>query len=186
MGFRTPKKDTDMKAEKTETNAGGRPTSFKAEYVEQAYKLCLLGAIDEQLGEFFNVAKSTINLWKKKQPKFLDALKRGKVVADANVAQALYRRATGYSHPETHVSNYQGQITLTEITKHYPPDTGAACFWLKNRQPEKWRDKIEIDANVKIDKETLELIESQFITKMAAAHERQKEVLKERGITTEE
>ncbi|WP_333876399.1 helix-turn-helix domain-containing protein [Methylobacter sp.] len=178
-----------MKAEKTETNeknAGGRPTAFKQEYIDLAYKFCLLGATDEQLAEFFNVAKSTINLWKQKQPKFLDALKRGKVVADANVAQALYRRATGYSHPETHVSNYQGQITLTEITKHYPPDTGAACFWLKNRQPDKWRNKVDVSASVKLDKETLEMIENQFITKMAEAHERQKEVLKERGIATEE
>lgn len=185
LGYQTPIKGLiKMKTNKTEAeiNAGGRPTSFKAEYVELAYKFCLLGATDEQLAEFFNVAKSTINLWKQKQPKFLDALKRGKVVADASVAHSLYRRATGYSHPETHVSNYQGEITLTELTKHYPPDTAAAFIWLKNRQPDKWRDKIHIDSNVKFDKETLEMIESQFVTKMAAAHERQKEVLKERGI----
>jgi len=178
-----------MKVEKTETNKKnecGRPTAFKQEYVDLGYKFCLLGATDEQLAEFFNVAKSTINLWKQKQPKFLDALKRGKVSADANIAHSLYRRGIGYSCPETHVSNYQGNITLTEITKHYPPDTTACIFWLKNRQPDKWRDKIELNTTVKLDKETLDLIESQFVTKMAAAHERQKEVLKERGIATEE
>jgi hypothetical protein len=175
-----------MKAEKTETNTGGRPTSFKAEYIELAYKFCLLGATDEQLAEFFNVAKSTINLWKQKQPKFLDALKRGKVIADANVAHSLYRRATGYSHPETHVSNYQGEIIKTEITKHYPPDTTSCIFWLKNRQPDKWRDKVEVNSSIKLDKETLDMIENQFLTKMAAAHERQKEVLKERGIMADD
>lgn len=171
---------------KKEKNTGGRPTAFKSDYIDLAYKYCLLGATDKTLAEFFNVAESTINLWKQKQPKFLDAIKRGKVVADANVAHSLYRRATGYSCPETHVSNYQGQITLTEITKHYPPDTTSCIYWLKNRQPDNWRDKIEIDSNVKIDKETLEMIETQFVTKMAAAHERQKEVLKERGITDSE
>jgi hypothetical protein len=175
-----------MKAEKTETNTGGRPTSFKAEYIELAYKFCLLGATDEQLAEFFNVAKSTINLWKQKQPKFLDALKRGKVVADANIAHSLYRRGIGYSCQETHASNYKGTITLTEITKHYPPDTTACIIWLKNRQPDKWRDKVEVSASVKLDKETLEMIENQFVTKMAEAHERQKEVLKERGIAEAE
>ncbi len=168
------------------TNAGGRPTAFKTEYIELSYKYCLLGATDKQLAEFFNVAESTLNLWKQKQPKFLDALKRGKIIADAGVAHSLYKRGTGYSHHETHVSNYQGEITLTEITKHYPPDTTACIFWLKNRQPDKWRDKIEIDANVKIDKETLAMIETQFITKMAAAHERQKGILKERNIKSEE
>lgn len=169
-----------------ENNTTGRPTAFKSDYIDLAYKYCLLGATDKTLADFFNVAESTINLWKQKQPKFLDAIKRGKVVADANVASSLYRRAMGYSCPESHVSNYQGQITITEITKHYPPDTGAACFWLKNRQPDKWRDKIEVDSNIKIDKETLEMIETQFVTKMAAAHERQKEVLKERGIADTE
>lgn len=171
---------------KTEKSNGGRPTSFKPEYVEQAYKLCLLGAIDKELCDFFNVAESTLNLWKQKQPKFLDALKRGKIIADATVAHSLYRRATGYSHPETHISNYQGEIIKTEITKHYPPDTTACIFWLKNRQPDKWRDKINIDSNVKFDKETLEMIETQFVSKMAAAHDRQKEVLKERGILSDD
>jgi serine protease inhibitor len=170
----------------TEKNAGGRPIAFKPEYIELAYKYCLLGATDATLADFFNVAESTINRWKLKQPKFKDALIRGKTVADANVAHSLYRRGTGYSCTETHVSNYQGEITLTEITKNYPPDTTACIFWLKNRQPDKWRDKVEVDANVKIDKETLEMIENQFIAQMAAAHERQKEVLKERGIADEE
>jgi len=166
---------------KTEKN-NGRPTSFKQEYIDLAYKCCLLGATDKQLSDFFNVAESTINLWKLKQPKFSDALKRGKTLADANVASSLYRRALGYSCAETHVSNYQGEVTLTELTKNYPPDTTACIYWLNNRQPDKWRDKIKIDSNLKIDKDTLEMIKSQFIAKMAAAHERQKEVLKERGI----
>lgn len=171
---------------KTEKNTGGRPTAFKAEYVERVYEYCLLGATDKQLAEFFGVAESTLNLWKLKQPKFLDAMRRGKIVADANVARSLYRRATGYSHPDTHVSNYQGEITLTEITKHYPPDTTACIFWLKNRAPEQWRDKVEVNSSIKLDKETLDMIENQFLTKMVAAHERQKKVLKERGILTDD
>lgn len=165
---------------------GGRPSAFKPEYAEQAYNYALLGAIDAQLAEFFCVAESTINLWKKKHPEFANALTRGKTMADAQVAGSLFKRATGYSHPETHLNCYEGEIILTEVTKHYPPDTTACIFWLKNRQPDKWRDKVEVANTHKLDKETLEMIESQFVTKMAAAHERQKEVLAERGIETEE
>jgi len=178
-----------MKSEAIETkekNEGGRPSAFKKEYIEQAHNYCLLGATDEQLADFFNVTRSTISLWKKKQPKFFDAMKRGKILADANVAHSLYKRATGYSHPDVHISNYQGEITKTDITKHYPPDTTACIYWLKNRQPDKWRDKIEIDSNIKIDKETLDMIENQFITKMAEAHERQMAVLLERGLINRE
>lgn len=91
----------------------------------------------------------------------------------------------GYSHPETHVSNYMGDITKTELIKHYPSDTVAAFIWLKNRQPEKWRDKIEIGVNLKLDRETLVQIEQVFTEKMAQARERQKAILVERGILIE-
>ena len=128
-----------------EKNKGGRPTDHKDEYNEQAYKLCLLGAIDKDLADFFEVSEQTINAWKKKQPKFLESIKKGKAEADSNVAKSLYERATGYKHEDTHVSNYQGDITLTKLTKHYPPDTTAGIFWLKNRKSDAWKDRQEIE-----------------------------------------
>lgn len=124
---------------------GGRPTRYKAEYAEQAYKLCLLGATDKEMADFFDVSEQTINAWKKAHPKFLESIKKGKARADAEVASKLFHRATGYEHPDVHVSNHQGEITVTPLTKHYPPDTTAAIFWLKNRQPAKWRDKQDIE-----------------------------------------
>lgn len=119
--------------------AGGRPTKYKKEFEEQAYKLCLLGATDEEMGDFFGVDERTINRWKKSKKGFCQSLKRGKRVADANVAESLYKRACGYEHPDTHISNYQGDITVTDIVKHYPPDTAACFIWLKNRAG--WKDK---------------------------------------------
>ena len=67
-------------------------------------------------------------------PEFSEAIKRGKLEADANVADRLYQRAMGYAHAETHVSNYRGAITLTLWVKHYPDgetqnvDTNAAII----------------------------------------------------------
>ena len=119
-----------------------RPTKYKAEYAEQARKLCLLGAIDRELADFFDVPESTLNLWKKANPEFMESIKKGKDIADANVGDSLYQRATGYQHEDTHVSNYQGDITLTKLTKHYPPDPTSMIFWLKNRRKKEWRDKI--------------------------------------------
>ena len=127
----------------------GRPTKYKPEYCELATKFCMLGATDIKLGEFFDVSEVTINAWKNEHPAFLKSLKAGKEIADANVADALYHRALGYSHPEVHVSNFQGEITLTPITKHYPPDTGAAMAWLKNRQRGLWRDDKDLNVNIK-------------------------------------
>lgn len=121
----------------------GPPSTFKPEYVEQATKLCQMGATDADLANFFKVAERTIYRWAGTKPEFAAALKVGKEVADDRVERSLYHRACGYSHPEVHVSNYQGEITLTPITKHYPPDTGAGIFWLKNRRG--WRDKVDLE-----------------------------------------
>lgn len=129
----------------------GRPTAYRDEYAEQAYKLCLLGATDAEMGDFFGVSEQTINAWKKAHPRFLEAITRGKTEADANVAQRLYQRAIGYEHEDVYPSSYQGVVTLTPIHKYYPPDTPAASLWLRNRQPTKWRDKQEIEHGVTSD-----------------------------------
>jgi len=130
---------------------GGRPTLYQEDYVEQVYKLCMLGATDKEIAEFFMVSESTINGWKIKHPAFLKSLRRGKMMADADMAVSLYKRGMGYTHPETHVSNYKGEITLTDIMKHHPPETGAAFLWLKNRQPKLWKDKIELKEDINLN-----------------------------------
>jgi hypothetical protein len=103
----------------------GCPSAYRAAYAEQAYKLCLLGAIDADMADFFGIGEATLNRWELAHLEFRESIKRGKSDADSNVAESLYRRATGYSHPDTHISNYQGEITVTNIVKHYPPDTAA-------------------------------------------------------------
>jgi DNA-binding XRE family transcriptional regulator len=123
----------------------GRPTDYRPEYDEQAKKLCKLGATDSDLADFFEVTEQTINNWKEKWPDFFESIKRGKVTADMEVADRLYQRALGFSHPEVDLKMYEGHIIETEIIKQYPPDPTSMIFWLKNRQPSKWRDKQDID-----------------------------------------
>ncbi|MFZ3193699.1 MAG: hypothetical protein WA154_10915 [Moraxellaceae bacterium] len=126
----------------------GRPSKYRSEFAEQAMKLCRLGATDAELADFFGVSESTLNNWKKAHPGFLESLKKGKTLSDAEVADKLFKRATGYEHPEDDIRTVSegggmSKIVITPTIKHYPPDTGAAIFWLKNRQPSKWRDKVE-------------------------------------------
>lgn len=125
--------------------AGGRPSNYKTEYAEQAYKLCLLGATDKEMADFFGVSEVTFNAWKKNHPEFLKSLKEGKESADANVASRLYQRAMGYSHPEDKIFNDNGEPLIVPTIKHYPPDTTAAIFWLKNRRKDQWRDKQDME-----------------------------------------
>lgn len=121
----------------------GRPLLFKPEYVGQVYKLCLLGATDVELAEFFNVSEVTLNSWKHQYPAFFKSMKLGKSFADAEMANKLYHRGIGYSHPEEKLFCYEGEVIRAETTKHYPPDTAAAFIWLKNRRPDLWRDRQE-------------------------------------------
>jgi hypothetical protein len=119
----------------------GRKPKYKPEYAEQAYRLCLMGLIDKELADFFEVKEQTINNWKKDYPEFFESLKKGKLVADGKVSESLYHRSLGYKHKDLYITQYQGQVIKEEIMKHYPPDTTACIFWLKNRQPGVWSDK---------------------------------------------
>lgn len=123
----------------------GRPTDYQEEYAEQARKLCLLGHTDVELAAYFEVSEATINNWKIAHPTFLESIKSGKDQADSNVADRLYQRAMGFTHPEVDIKVVAGVIVQTPITKVYAPDPTAAIFWLKNRQKAKWRDKVETE-----------------------------------------
>ena len=76
------------------------------------------GLTDEQIAENLAISKDTFYQYKKKYPDFSDSLKRGKEVVDYEVENALLKNAL------------DGNIT-------------AQIFWLKNRRPDKWKDKIE-------------------------------------------
>lgn len=120
---------------------GGRPSTYKDEYAKIAYSLALLGATDVDLAEAFDVSETTINNWKKEHEDFYLALKNGKQLADANVAKSLYNRALGYEIEEEKVFNDNGKPLIIKAKKHYPADPTSMIYWLKNRQPKKWRDR---------------------------------------------
>ena len=122
-----------------------RPTKYQEAYAEQARKLCLLGYTDAELAASFEVSEATINNWKLEYPEFLESIKKGKAVADAEVSDRLYQRAMGFVAPDIDIRVIENRIVETPLEKYYPPDTTAAIFWLKNRQKDKWRDKQEVE-----------------------------------------
>ena len=123
----------------------GRPSDFEERFIGEAYRLCLLfHATDKDLAEYFGRAESTINLWKKEHPAFAEAVRKGKTIADAEVAESLLKKAKGFVRETTKdvlPKDATEKITLVE-EHYYPPETQAASLWLRNRQPEHWRDKI--------------------------------------------
>lgn len=102
------------------------------------------GLTDEQLAGRMGVNPATLYDWKKKYPKISEALKKGKEVVDIQVENALLKRALGYDFQEEKIerSDKDG-VKVVQTVKHIPPDTTAQIFWLKNRRPDRWRDKPE-------------------------------------------
>jgi DNA-binding XRE family transcriptional regulator len=86
------------------------------------------GLTNEQIARNIGINPDTLYSWEKKYAEISETLKKGKEIADYEVENALCKKALG-------------------------GDTTAMIFWLKNRRPDKWRDrtefKAEVDATVK-------------------------------------
>lgn len=102
------------------------------------------GLTDEQIAKNLGVSVSSLNEYKKKYPEFLESLKRGKEIVDYEVENALLKRALGYEYDE--VTCEFGKETK-RVTKQVAGDVTAQIIWLKNRKPDKWRDKQVIESN---------------------------------------
>jgi hypothetical protein len=120
----------------------GRPSKFKPEFVAQAEKLCLLGATDQEIADFFEVEVRTIYRWKADNDAFCHALKAGKEAADERVERSLYQKAIGYEQDEVKIFMPSGaaEPVYAPFRAKVAPDTTAAIFWLKNRRSQEWRD----------------------------------------------
>ncbi len=125
----------------------GRPTIYRPELATLARKLALLGATEAEMADALNISVSTLSDWMHKHPDFSRVVESGKVQADAAVAEQLHSRATGYSHEAVKIFMPAGAQApvYAPYTERYPPDTKAALAWLSRRQPEKWRERQQVD-----------------------------------------
>ena len=117
------------------------------------------GLSDVQIAEKMRISLTTYYDWQNKYPELSEAIKKGKAPVDDMVENALFKRAVGYSYVET-TTDFElidtGQVdedgkpvmgkkikSVRSVKKEMAPDVGAAAFWLKNRRPDRWREKRE-------------------------------------------
>jgi transposase-like protein len=131
-----------------------RPTDYDKKFHPILAKwLARSGLIDTEIAKELGIATSTLYLWKKEHKEFSEALKENKDIVDSQVENKLLQRAVGYEYTEKHIEDVEiksGKVKVPAtkvktIRKHIAPDVTAQIFWLKNRQPDKWRDRREVD-----------------------------------------
>lgn len=98
------------------------------------------GKTDEQIAEILNVSLSTIRYWRNTDLELLMAVRESKQEADAMVEASLYKTAVGFEYQES-TSTDKGTYVHNKYSK---PDVRAQQFWLKNRRPKKWKDRVEL------------------------------------------
>ena len=107
-----------------------------------------------ELARRLGIAPKTLSVWESKYPQIEEALRQGREITDVQVENAILKKALGFETTEIKkVVKADGAEEITTIQKCVPPDVSAASVWLKNRCPERWRDKPqEEDSLSKVDK----------------------------------
>ena len=121
----------------------GPVSSYKPEHCAHARKLCSGGAINRELAEFFAVSQRTIGNWLARYPEFKEAVRHGRMAADAVIAESLYEKAKGYERPVVKIVEINGEPKEIRYIEHMPPDARACTFWLRNRRPQNWSENNE-------------------------------------------
>lgn len=114
------------------------------------------GLVEKQICHNIGISERTFSTWKERFPAITSALKRGKAPVDFKVENALLKSALG--HKETvrkaiKVKTEKQKVGEGKIVEEHieyvdeevyiPPQVVAQIFWLKNRRPDKWKDKVE-------------------------------------------
>lgn len=110
------------------------------------------GLTDDQIAQKMGIGRSTFYRWQVENKDIRDAIKRGKAPVDVAVENALYKSATGYTKrvKKPMKLRQKGGVEIVEYVEeeiYVPPQVTAQIFWLKNRRPDRWRDKPEDNAN---------------------------------------
>lgn len=116
------------------------------------------GLTDEQVAANAGITAKTLYEWKKQYGEICEALKRGKEVIDIEVENALLQKAMGFKetvkkaikvkevlYQDGKRKSEKEHIEYADEEVYVPPDTTAQIFWLKNRRPDRWRDKQDIE-----------------------------------------
>lgn len=121
------------------------------------------GCTKKEIAANLGISKTTFEAYEKKYSWLSGLIKKAQFEAAEEVENSLYKAATGYYYTEHQVvkvktDQYREEVRVIEVQKFKPPDTGAMCFYLKNRAKDRWAENPQNIAiqqeRLKLDKET--------------------------------
>lgn len=117
--------------------------------LETARQMAANGATTCEMADHFGVPPTSIELWAACHEEFAAALKVGRAMADDRVERAWYNRCVGYTYESEKIITEKSEAGTSVIhvptREHIPPDAAACAAWLRNRRPENWNEKYNLD-----------------------------------------
>lgn len=136
----------------------GRKTRYSDDFPLRALDYARQGMIDTEIAASLGISRTAFYEYQSKYPDFAEAIKKGKIPVDVEVENALLKRAMGREYEETTVEYKPGKqvegedkppanvpTLIRKTKKQVIPDTTAQIFWLKNRRPDLWRDRHDVE-----------------------------------------
>lgn len=111
------------------------------------FRLCLLGSTDQEIMAVLRLSHETWEDWRHRYVDVRDAINRGRIMADTDVAYGMYRAATGYEHKAVKIFMPAGAPApvYAPYMEHIPPNVVAGSLWLRNRHPDRWKERREVN-----------------------------------------
>lgn len=166
-----PKKplSADKKAERKKrgNQGGGRRALWDELEMEKRLKTiegwAKQGLTNDEMAEALGVSRDMIYKWQREQPAFKEAMLKGKFESNGEILASAFRQATGYYQHVTEPFKVKTVVQVAESNsgrpifeeveevidhsymKYFPPNQTMAIFMLKNRLPEFYKDKQDMN-----------------------------------------
>lgn len=126
--------------------------------LEEIKKWSEEGATIKEIAEALGVSYSGLRSYRKKHPALDGALLCNTLIPNLEALGSFFKRVKGYEYEEvTRELDENGKLVVTKkVKKSVPPDVEAGKFWLKNRMPDTWKDKQQLEQDIELKAERLE------------------------------
>ncbi len=126
------------------------------------------GSLDKEIAEMLGISLKTFYDWKKQYPQFAHALKKGKHISNGELLNSAFQQSVGFmyienvpvkvksfdwfTNPETNQAELKQveKVEVVPVERYAPPNPTMNIFMLKNRLPEQYKDKHEVDVKSEV------------------------------------